>query len=249
MEEQNNEKSQTNNLSIRLFGLFLLLLAGIVFINSRFFVIAKVTVKGNCFVPNEVIIHASGINRAQNVFRVKPQRIQTNILKNSYIADAAVEIIYPNRIRITVVERTPLILLAQEKQKIIIGNDWAVIAINPEEVPERLPVVSGIKLARPAVGRRLAGIETPMIREIFKASDLTLHSMLRKIDLASNQLFLEFPGTPNWVSVEFGNASGIQEKIANLRAILAQNPLKDLVSIDLRIPGISTITTSNNNIP
>jgi cell division septal protein FtsQ len=245
MEANTDEKQRINELGIGIFGLFLFLLAGIGFFNSRFFILTGMTVKGNRFVPEEVIIHASGINRSQNIFRVKTGFVRANILKNPYISAVAVRKLYPDRMLIMVTERTPLFILLRGRERMIIGNDWKAIAINPAEAWKGLPLVVGVAQTGPGP----AGHEIVMIREIFKASDSTLRSMLRKIDLSRNQLFLELPGTSGWVGVELGNTNRIPEKIANLRAILARNRNLKLISIDLRVPGISTITTSQNKKP
>jgi cell division septal protein FtsQ len=249
MAEHTDEMRQMNESRWGILGVFLFLLAGIGFCNSRFFILAGVTVKGNRYVPEAVIIHGSGINRAQNIFRVKSRLVRENILKNPYIAAVAVRKVYPDRILITVTERTPLFLLLRGRERIVVGNDWKAIAINPAEAWEGLPVVVGLELTGARAGPGPAKHEIVMIREIFKASDRTLRSMLRKIDLSRNRLFLELPGTSGWVSVELGNTGRISEKISNLRAILARNRRSDLVGVDLRVPGISTITTSQNKIP
>lgn len=246
MEANTDEKQRINDLGIGILGLFLFLLAGIGFFYSRFFILTGITVKGNRFVPEEVIVHASGINRSQNIFRVKTGFVRANILKNPYISAVAVRKLYPDRILIMVTERTPLFILERGRDRVIIGNDWTAIAINPDVAPEGLPVVVGVELTGAKTGLRPADNEIVMIREILNASDHTLRSMLRKINLTSGQLFLELPGTSGLVCVELGNGIRISEKIANLRAVLARNRGFNLISIDLRVPGISTITTSQN---
>jgi hypothetical protein len=246
MEANTDEKQRINDLGIGILGLFLFLLAGIGFFYSRFFILTGITVEGNRFVPEEVIVHASGINRSQNIFRVKTGFVRANILKNPYISAVAVRKLYPDRILIMVTERTPLFILERGRDRVIIGNDWTAIAINPDVAPEGLPVVVGVELTGAKTGLRPADNEIVMIREILNASDHTLRSMLRKINLTSGQLFLELPGTSGLVCVELGNGIRISEKIANLRAVLARNRGFNLISIDLRVPGISTITTSQN---
>jgi cell division septal protein FtsQ len=235
-----------------LYGVFFVLvvagLLGIV-INSSFFYIKAVIVKGNQAVPEETIILATRITRNQSIFTLDRQRVLRAILRNPYIAKAQLFWVFPDQVTIRIVERRAVCLLVRGNSCYRIGNDGVVLGVATEAEQAGLPVVCGARIEKNfQTGAQLNSIALETVMTILKNADRSLGSILRKLDLAQCRLYLKLPGNPDLVMVELGNMERLTEKMANLRAVLAKDQNHDTIRIDLRVPEISTVTAGEKRI-
>jgi cell division septal protein FtsQ len=221
-------------------------LLGIILINSGFFTIKSVVVQGNRVVAAETIILATRITRGQSMLTINRQRVAQAILRNPYIAQAKLFLRFPNQVVVKVVERHPVCLVVWGSSCYLTGNDCAVLGVATKADQANLPLVQGVRIKNLQIGERLNATALGTAMTILNNSDRKLRLGIRKLDLSQYRLYLAYPGNPNLVTVELGNANRLPEKMANLRAVLAENQACDLVKIDLRVPEISTVTTLTN---
>jgi hypothetical protein len=232
-----------------LFGLLGVLLAGVIIVNSSQFTVKKVVVKGNRRIPVETIVLAGGFSRNRNIFAINRRRAIRSILRNPYLARAQLSLVLPDKIVVTVVERRPFCLIARDNIYYRVGEDGAVLGVADASERDALPVLQGVPSAQLQVGSRITPVTMRTALDIWAYSDRTLRRIMRRLDLEHYRLYLQYPGNPQMIMVELGSPGRLAEKIANLRAVLAKNHDRDTIGIDLRVPGISTITASKNKIP
>jgi cell division septal protein FtsQ len=232
-----------------LFGLLGVFVAGIIIVNSSLFTAKRVVVKGNRKIPVETIVLAGGFSRNRNIFTINYRRAIRSILRNPYLARAQLSVILPDKIVVTVVERRPFCLIARNNIYYRVAGDGAVLGVADVSERNALPVLQGIPSARFQVGSRITAVAMRTALDIWDYSDRILRRITRRIDLKQYRLYLQYPGNPQIITVELGSPDHMAEKIANLRAVLAKNQDRDTIGIDLRVPGISTITASKNKIP
>lgn len=223
-----------------LYGILLLLLTGLVFLNSEFFVIRTVEVVGNQEVSAEDIIRIAKLNMYKNIFQINLLAIKEAILKNPKIAAVEVTCRLPNKIIIKVRERHALCLLLYADNLLLIGEDAVVIGIKEENEPIKLPIVSGIELTKIEFGDVVDNTKFKNALEILRYADEELYQALSEINLKNYQLYIDLPSSHHTIEVELGDESQIEKKMYNLRAILSNTVPRELSKIDLRAPDFPT---------
>jgi cell division protein FtsQ len=101
--------------------------------------VESVNLAGATYVSAEEIYEASGLNR-MHIFWVRPDVIQENIAQVPGIASAEVELEWPNRVTITVVERAPVLIWQQGGASVWVGEDGALFPARAD-APGLLPVL------------------------------------------------------------------------------------------------------------
>lgn len=227
------------------FGLLIALLGSLVALNSSYFTIRQVVVEGNYTVTAEAIILASRITRHQNLLTLNLPKTIAAIERLPYIASAKIIKHFPNRLVIKVRERKPICLLKQGKFYYVLGNDFTMMGIAATKSNAWLPVVTGVPISKARNRFPLTKAQVEVVRELIKLASRKNHWKVCRIDLNRSLLVMEIPGNQRPVTVLLGDSSRIKEKVTQIQAVLAGNRFGEIISIDLRLPGISTITTSN----
>ncbi|HOP75162.1 MAG TPA: FtsQ-type POTRA domain-containing protein [Bacillota bacterium] len=225
---------------IQMFLLLAVILAGFIIANSDVFRLRHIQVYHNRQVTKEEIILASGIDRRQTVFQVKPEVVAAQIEKNPMIKRANVEIQPPDTVRIRVEERVPLVWVAYQKQYVCIAEDGVVLAGPGPRDGFRLPLVTGCAMINPEPGKSVRAKKFDEILAIMALMDQPLREITTEIDLRNYRLYLRTPSSSR-IPADLGNMDKLEAKIANLRAIVSHEKFHEFKGINLRVPDIPTV--------
>lgn len=226
-----------------------MMIALLIILNSGLFEIHQIIVKGNRKLSDEAIILTAGISKRQSLWRLNRSSLTTALLGHPLIADVKLNFLYPDRLVIAIRERHPVCRIGRGNREWIIGNDLVVLGNGPEENQLQLPEVTGLGNLRlkPRMPLNQTGLNS--ILQLIAFSPRQLGGTIRRIDLGSKTVLIEAFGNRELVTVLLGDFNRIGEKTALLRAVLARNQTGAIIGIDLRVPGVSTVTTSMNIIP
>lgn len=228
-----------------IFGVLFIVLVSLILLNSKFFAVKNVEIKGNQGIPSEDIILNAGLNSYRNIFQMDTNKIKASILKDHRIASVTIKRHLPGKVVINVQERFSICLLAYLNNLLIIGEDGLVMGIQEETEPVELPVVIGAKLKDIKYGEKVLSSDFQVALEILRFSDDYLQQVISKIDVSRFRIFLDLPEYSRLVEVELGTGEQLREKVTNLRAILLSSDINGkLERIDLRIPDCPTVITS-----
>jgi len=226
---------------IRVFLILTVVLTGFIIVNSDFFLVRHVKVQHNREVTEEEIVLASGLDRRQTVFEVKPEAVAAQIEKNPMIRRARVQVRPPDTVQITVEERVPLVWIAYHQQYICVAEDGVIVAGPGPRSGYKLPVVTGYALANPEPGQKLDDGKFGDILKIMALMDQTLREMTTEIDIRNYRLYLRTPSSAR-IPADLGNPEKLEAKIANLRAIIGHEKFHEFKAINLRVPDIPTVS-------
>ena len=230
----------------RLFGILLLALVGLVFINSGFFAIKTVAIQGNHLVTKEEMLMMAAVNLHQNIFQVDRGQLKQAILADPRIAAVTVGWQLPSTLIIKVRERKPACFLLYRNNRLLIADDGMVLGTVLNRNSTKLPLVVGVRFKKVKVGARLQSHELGVALGVIAAAEPNLQRILDLIDLRAYQLRLVLPNSQHQIKVELGDASNLETKMANLRAILAHSPMQELNQIDLRVIDLPTVITGKD---
>jgi cell division protein FtsQ len=215
---------------------------GILIANSPLLRLKSVFVKGNQAVAAETIVLATRITRNQSILRLNRRRAQQAILRNPYIAKVQLDVVWPHWVVIRVTERRPVCWAAWSGACYLVGNDGAVLGAATKERRAKFPEVSGVRFRDLQVGTPICVPDMVAALTILNKCDRKLRPFLAKLDMTHRQLFFNYSDHFRPLVVELGDTDHLAEKMANLRAILAENHDQVPLRIDLRVPEIATVT-------
>ena len=129
------------------FLLLILLCVGIYFgVHIDYFKVDGIAVVGNEEISDEEILKLSELEVGENIFDVHPLFAQHRIKENLYIEKVRVKRKLPNKIEISVTERSGKAQFQMGKRFVITDNEGMVLAIEKEQ--QKVPLVENIKVTK-----------------------------------------------------------------------------------------------------
>ncbi len=113
--------------------------------DSEMFTVKKIRIRNNHAYTEEEIITMTGLETGGNIFTLDPAAARESLLRNDDFRDARVERIFPDAIRVDVMEREPRARVSFGRLYTI--DDWGVVLGPRKEAPEiQLPVIKGLRV-------------------------------------------------------------------------------------------------------
>lgn len=107
------------------------------------FAIREISIEGNRQLDDIDVRRAAHLQIGSNIFEISSQDARNHLLQHPWIEDAKVARRLPGRVRIEVVERNPVALVALD-QLYLVSDDGAVFKRLGVDDPVDLPVITGI---------------------------------------------------------------------------------------------------------
>ena len=116
------------------------------FIISSDFSIQKIEIEGNSIINSDKIIQKLNFLYRENLFFLNLKDIEKNLKNETFIESFSLKKIYPNTLKIIIVEKEPIVVLQNKKKKFYISDKGDFIDFQDIEVYRDLPTVFGIPL-------------------------------------------------------------------------------------------------------
>jgi len=113
------------------------------FIISSDFNIQKIEIEGNSILNSDEIIQKLNFLHRENLFFLNPEDIEENLKDETFIESFRLKKIYPNILKITIVEKEPIAVLQNKKKKFYISDKGDFIDFQDIETYRDLPIVFG----------------------------------------------------------------------------------------------------------
>ena len=114
---------------------------------AKAFAIREIVIDGNVQLEEIDVRRAARLQIGSNVFEISAENARNHLLQHPWIADATVIRKLPGRVRIEIVERTPVALVALD-QLYLVSEQGAVFKRLGVDDPVDLPVITGIASER-----------------------------------------------------------------------------------------------------
>ena len=111
------------------------------------FAIREVLIEGNHRLAEIDVRRAAGLQIGSNAFEVSMEEARDRLLQHPWVRDATVVRRLPNRVRIQLVERKPVALVALDQLYLVSGEGAVFKRIGVDD-PADLPVITGIASER-----------------------------------------------------------------------------------------------------
>ena len=143
----------------------ILLCVGIYFgVHIDYFKVDGIAVVGNEEISDEEILKLSELKVGENIFDVHPLFAQHRIKENLYIEKVRVKRKLPNKIEISVTERSDRSAVQMGKRFVITDNEGMVLAIEKEQ--QKVPLVENIKVTKAKKKKRPSEVKLGLLLTI-----------------------------------------------------------------------------------
>ena len=105
--------------------------------------IKKIEIENNSTIETSDIKDILNFLYHENLFFLNIQKIENNLKKDSFIESFSVKKIYPNKIKLIIVEKTPIAILQYKKKKFYISDKGDLISFKNIKLYSNLPIVFG----------------------------------------------------------------------------------------------------------
>ena len=113
-------------------------------INSNLY-IQKIKIENNSIIRSDKIKEKLSFLYRENLFFLNIKDIEKNLLSEAFIESFSIKKIYPNTLKLIIVEKKPIAILQNKKKKYYISNKGSLIDFRDLEIYNNLPTVFGNK--------------------------------------------------------------------------------------------------------
>lgn len=179
------------------------------FTRSSFFSVQQIEAHGIKHLQSEEVIRESGVAKGMNLFQVDTEKAQKRLLTDPLVDGAKVRKHLPNRVVITIQERTPVALLLAGDAFLVVDSKGYCLEKTSLIGKQRLPIITGCRhwSARPG---SLASKE-PALLKILEAIDSSRVDFFSEFNIADGNQIVAYSrdGTP----VLLGTTEDLSQKL------------------------------------
>lgn len=107
------------------------------------FLIKEIKLDGNFVIKDKEIRDRLDFLYKENLFFLNNKKIKKNLKKETFIESYNIKKIYPDTIKLTIIEKIPIAILINKKKKFYLSNKGDQINFKDIEIYKRLPTVFG----------------------------------------------------------------------------------------------------------
>lgn len=200
------------------FGLSLsliLIVALLTFINSNFFTVNKIVVKGNNLLSSQQIIEFARLDQGENIFQIDFDQTSSRLMERPQIEGVILKRQFPSTVEVLVDEKEPLVSVKRDNNYLILDGEGWILA-KPEKMSNiTYPRLKGVKIKKDGNKVRLTR-KLQVCFEYLTGIDEDLLDEVSKVQVKQNKHITFYLGSK---VIEFGPPIKIDYKIKLLNQI------------------------------
>jgi len=206
--------------------ILMVLIAGLLFVQSSYFAVGNVVIRGNKYITDADICRIAGIPDKINIFRLNTGEIRERLLRDLRVAEVDISRQFPATIIISITERQPIAYAANSYGFVQLDRHGVVIAAAKTIKQIDVPIITGINLGDVYIGDRVeAGELRPVLTYLAALDEVTLNRLSEvNIDVPDQMLAY----TTDSICIKLGEADRLEEKAKLTQSILQEINLKKL---------------------
>lgn len=190
------------------------------------------------------IRQAAGVNNGDNIWTIDLGRVQRNIERLPYVAEARVEKHLPGKLVIKITERNPIVKITGQTAELgrpeiyyIDRDQYVIFKPRPGEAARPLPEIIGLRNRDLDPGQRISQPEVVVAISLLKALETTTLGSALDVQTIDVGQPLSLKVTTRDGAVVFFRLDYIGQQIHRLQEILeyAQNNNKQIRTVDLTL--------------
>lgn len=204
---------------------------GVVFaLTSPMFNIKEISVINNNQISSEQIVSLSQIQLETNIFKINKSQVIENIKQNAYVESVEITRRLPNKIQISIKERTRKFNIRYLNHYAYINSQGYILEIADEKVD--LPIIEGIKTTEEEIepGKRLCVEDLEKLevalRIVSTCTDCNIADKITSINIANENEYSIYMEEEK-KTIYLGDASNLSNRILYVQMILEEEKDKE----------------------
>jgi len=213
MDEMNHEvrkKTISKQFFLLVFILLILFIGMISLLCSPIFSVSQVQVSGNVYMSQAEVIRIAGLADKVNIFRLTTSAVQNKLCKDLRIEQATVQRTFPSTIKIQIIERKPIALVACEYGFLEVDKNGMVLAVHKTITDMQVPIMTGIVLKDLYIGDTVVDSACLNVLEYLAQLDETSVNQISEVHIAAFDQIVAY--TRNSVQIRLGSTDRLSEK-------------------------------------
>jgi len=213
MDEMNHEvrkKTISKQFFLIVFILLILFIGMISLLCSPIFSVSQVQVSGNVYMSQAEVIRIAGLADKVNIFRLTTSAVQNKLCKDLRIEQATVQRTFPSTIKIQIIERKPIALVACEYGFLEVDKNGMVLAVHKTITDMQVPIMTGIVLKDLYIGDTVVDSACLNVLEYLAQLDETSVNQISEVHIAAFDQIVAY--TRNSVQIRLGSTDRLSEK-------------------------------------
>lgn len=206
------------------FSIFLLAAAMVVvFLYTSIFSVKDIEVESELISESEIRV-LSGVRAGRNIFMLRTDTVEQELLKDPRIDRVIVEKKYPNKLIIRVNERNPYAAVRYHGHYLVLDETARVIEMTTNNT--ELPLITGFNLTRASVGEHIATSDSALFAQALNIVQLVYQTDLKEVEIAfqDSQVVL-YPHET--LQVKFGRVEDVERQFSNFMEVYRQLQAED----------------------
>lgn len=193
------------------------------FMMSPLFNVTEITVIGNNSITSQTIVSLSGLEIGENIYKMSNKDITNNIKQNAYIEQVEIKRILPNKIQLSIKERSTTYMLEYANSYIYINNQGYIL--EKSETPLDVPILEGYQTPQEEmqVGNRLNQEDLVRLETVLKIRDSaksnSIISKINRVNIEDKQNYI-LQIEEEKKTVYLGDASNLSTRMLYVKAAL-----------------------------
>jgi len=235
-------------IGLGLFLFFCMLLAAYFFLNSAFFNLQKIEVRGCVTIAEDTVNKLCGVTLGTNLLKIEIDRVKTKIEMHPVIKRVHISRKPPHTLVLEVEERTPIALVVSYSGYLAIDEEGIFIKQMDDLLNLNYPVISGISIdesTSPGDDLSSPGLEAALQLLRLMEKDFLANVAEIKAAKSYNLILKMLQG----VEIHFGEPENIEQKLKIVKELLIEN--QEIINnqtveyIDLRYNSLPIIKQKN----
>lgn len=201
---------------------------------SSWFNIGNITINGNIFLKNDIILSQSGLSNPVNIFHFNIENSCAKLLKNPWVENVDMKKIYPKQIIVNIEERKPGALLYSDSFYYLVTEEGMILTKSNQFSNEYNQfIVTGFEINSKNPGDRIQNNTYKEIQKLIYSLKNLFPDQFYKIEIVSFEEFILFHKQNN-LKIRVGSA----EQLVN-QWYLLESALQKVMTENLKLQEIN----------
>lgn len=195
-----------------------LLIGALVFVAYMLFQVREVAVRGCKTLDADYVVKLSGLKYGQNILLLDKPAIMEALSAEPYIKPVSVDVGFPDRVTITIEERTPAAYIEKDGKLLVIDDEGWMLEVIMDPKGKEYPLVYGLQADSFEVGKPLYSSDMfrvdVLLRVLKAAADGGIGLASVDVTLAADVIMTTLDG----LTVELGDDTQLDAKMSLVEA-------------------------------
>ncbi len=239
---QSHKKSGRWHVIQSLFFIFICCLAIFFFLQSSFFQVKEINVRGNKEFNTKEVVSLSGLSVGINIFKADLRQAESKVAAHPMVRTVQINRDFPARIIIEIKEREPAAVAFSGGNLVVISRDGYCLSRESSPGQANLPIITGAELDSPVPGKEIKGEKMAAALAYLQAMPVNLRAVVSEINVSDLNNIRIY--TLDKAEVRFGDTERIAEKITLYQEVIRQKYDNKIEYIDISYKGNPVIKFS-----